>query len=316
MVKADPAQRAPIPPAQPPVAGPVSMTGFAAASGHDLGHDWAWEIRSVNGKGLDLRLRMPEIEGLEAAARGAVAARAARGNIQLNLRLGRVDAGEGMRLSAPGLAAALTALAEVEARAAERGMALAPTSAAEVIAMRGVIEQGPVQTEDPGPLRTVLLTHLDRVLGEFVAMRRAEGAQIGAVIAAQLGRIEALTESAATIAAARKDDWAAQMRANLARVLEGAAGADPDRVAQELALLAVKADVTEEVDRLRAHVAAARALLAEAAPIGRRFDFLTQEFVREANTLCSKSGSSELTAIGLDLKQVIDQMREQIQNVE
>ncbi|MPL73690.1 uncharacterized protein (TIGR00255 family) [Rhodobacter sp. 140A] len=294
----------------------ISMTGFAARQGGGLGHDWAWEIRSVNGKGFDLRPRLPDVEGLEAAVRAAVAAVAARGNISLTLRLARSEGAEGLRLSEPGLQAALTALARVEAAAGERGLALAPTRAADLLALRGVIEQGAPEIADPAALRAALLADLAPLLDDFAAMRAAEGAQIGAVIAAQIDRIAALTEAAAEAAEARRPETAAALQAALARVLDAAPGADPQRVTQELAMLAVKADVTEEVDRLRAHVRAARALLAEAGPVGRKLDFLTQEFVRESNTLCSKSGSTALTAIGLDLKAVIDQMREQIQNVE
>jgi len=294
----------------------ISMTGFAAAQGSAQGYDWAWDIRSVNGKALDLRLRLPDIEGLEPLVRAAVGQFAARGNISANLRLSRVDAAEGLRLSATGLRAALAALREIESVAATEGMALAQTTAADVLTLRGVLEQGPAQMDDPAALRAALIASLEGALAEFAAMRAAEGAQIGAVIAAQLTRIAELTEAAAEAAEARRPDWEAGITAALARVIEGAGGADRDRVAQELALIAVKGDVTEEIDRLRAHIAAARDLLADPKPVGRRFDFLTQEFVREANTLCSKSGSSRLTAIGLDLKHVIDQMREQIQNVE
>ncbi|MCT2538406.1 YicC/YloC family endoribonuclease [Sedimentimonas flavescens] len=294
----------------------ISMTGFAAGQGGAQGYDWSWDIRSVNGKALDLRFRLPDVEGLEPLVRTAVGRFAARGNISANLRLTRVDAAEGLRLSASGLRAALAALRDIESVAAAEGMALAQTTAADVLTLRGVLEQGPVQMEDPAALRTALIASLEGVLTEFAAMRAAEGAQIGAVISAQLTRIAELTEAAAEAAEARRPDWEAGITAALARVIEGAGGADPDRVAQELALIAVKGDVTEEIDRLRAHIAAARDLLADPKPVGRRFDFLTQEFVREANTLCSKSGSSRLTAIGLDLKHVIDQMREQIQNVE
>lgn len=303
----------PTPPSSP---GPVSMTGFAARSGTGEGHEWSWDIRSVNGKGLDQRLRLPEIEALETAVRGAVAHCVARGNIQLSLRLNRIEGGEGLRLSEAGLAAALAAVQAVEAKAASQGIALAPSRASDLITLRGVIETGAPELADPAPLRAALLADLGPLLGEFVAMRRAEGARLGAVIAAQIDRIEALTESAAVEAEARRPEMRASLEAALARVMQGAPGADPARIAQELALLTVKADVTEEIDRLHAHVAAARALLADSAPIGRKLDFLTQEFVREANTLCSKSGSTALTAIGLDLKAVIDQMREQVQNVE
>lgn len=295
----------------------VSMTGFAARSGSGAGHDWAWDVRSVNGKGLDLRLRLPEgIEGLEVEARAAVAQVAARGNVTLNLKLSRQAGVEALRISPTGLAAALEALARIGAAAGQRGVPIAPASAAEILTLRGVIEQGAAASEDSGELKALLLADLTLLLADFAAMRAAEGTQIGAVIAAQVDRIAALTHQAAEAAEARRPEIAAQLQANLARVLDGAPGADPARVAQELALLAVKADVAEELDRLRAHITAARALLSDSAPVGRKFDFLTQEFVREANTLCSKSGSARLTAIGLDLKHVIDQMREQIQNVE
>ena len=290
------------------------MTGFAAVSGSGQGHDWVWEIRSVNGKGLDLRLRLPELEGLEGAARAALTQRVSRGNIQLSLRLARGSAAERLRLSGPGLTAALAALREIEEAARLHGVSLAPARATDLLSLRGVLDQGGAEAEDQAPLRDALLADLDRLLVDFLAMRAAEGRQLGGIIVAQIDRIAELTEQAATVAEARRPEVAAALQASLARVLE--TGGDPQRVAQELALLAVKADVTEEIDRLRAHVAAARALLAEPGPIGRKFDFLTQEFVRESNTLCSKSGSTALTAIGLDLKHVIDQMREQIQNVE
>ncbi|PTV96926.1 uncharacterized protein (TIGR00255 family) [Rhodobacter aestuarii] len=296
--------------------GPLSMTGFASLSGSGLGYDWSWEIRSVNGKGLDLRLRMPEVEGLEAQVRAAVSRAATRGNVQLNLKLTPTSGSEKLRLSDPALSAALTALRQVEEAASNHGVTLAPTRASDLLSLRGVVEQGGAEVVDPAALRTLLLADLDSLLDSFVAMRAAEGGQLCGVIVAQLDRIAQLTDSAAEVAEARRPEMATNLHAALARVMEDAPGADPQRVAQELALLAVKADVTEEIDRLRAHVAAARGLLEENGPVGRKFDFLTQEFVREANTLCSKSGSTALTAIGLDLKHVIDQMREQIQNVE
>ncbi|RWR05012.1 YicC/YloC family endoribonuclease [Paenirhodobacter populi] len=291
------------------------MTGFAARQGAGAGHDWMWDMRSVNGKGLDLKLRLPDVEGLEAAVRAAVAGVAARGNISVTLRLSRAKQAEVLRLSPEGLRGALAAVAAVGQAAAERGMELAPTRATDILALRGVIETAPPEIEDPDALRIALLADLDGLLHDFSAMRRAEGGRIGTVIAGQVERIAQLTEEAAVVAEARRPEAAAALQAALARVAP-VPGADPQRVAQELALIAVRADVTEELDRLRAHVAAARALLVQGGPIGRKFDFLTQEFVREANTLCSKSGSTRLTAIGLDLKHAIDQMREQIQNVE
>lgn len=294
----------------------VSMTGFAARRGEGAGFSWSWEIRSVNGKGLDLRLRMPDwIDGLEPAIRGAVSQRVARGNISLALKLSRTAGEDSLRVNSAGLAAVLTAMATVRAGAESAGIPLATPSAAEVLNLRGVIDQGG-DVEDTAPLLAALRADLDPLLADFTAMRASEGKALAKVISAQIGQIELLTSDAKAAADARRDEQARTLNENLARVMTGAAEADPDRVAQELALLVVKADVTEELDRLIAHVAAARALLTEKGAVGRKFDFLMQEFMREANTLCSKSGNAALTRIGLDLKTVIDQMREQVQNVE
>jgi uncharacterized protein (TIGR00255 family) len=297
-------------------AGVVSMTGFASLRAGSGGYERVWDIRSVNGKGLDLRLRLPDwVEGLEAAIRAAVGKTAQRGNVSLSLKLSRTDSGEGLRVSEAGLEAALAALASVEAAAMERGLSLTSATVAEVLGLRGVTDQGGDET-DTGAVLGLLTADMTRLLAEFAAMRRAEGTALASILTGQLARIAALTSAAAEAALARRPVAEAALRENLARVLAGAAEADPGRVAQELALLAVKADVTEEIDRLGAHITAARALLRDGGAVGRKFDFLTQEFMREANTLCSKAGSADLTRIGLDLKTVIDQMREQVQNVE
>ncbi len=296
--------------------GMISMTGFAARRGAGHGHDWAWDIRSVNGKGFDLRLRLPEgVEGLEQAVRAAVGVRVARGNVALGLKLSRDAGALGLRVSPAGLGAALAALKVIEEAAAKARLELREMTAAEILALKGVADPGG-EAEDSAPLLAALLANLAPLLDDFTAMRAAEGAALAGVIAAQIDRIATLTEAARTAAEARRPLMELALRDNLARVLAAAAEADPARVAQELALLTVKADVTEELDRLTAHVAAARALLAEPGAVGRKLDFLMQEFMREANTLCSKSGNVDLTRIGLDLKTVIDQMREQVQNVE
>ena len=194
-------------------------------------------------------------------------------------------------------------------------MTLAPAHAADVLAVRGVLDTSAVEI-DTAPLRAAILADLPPLLADFAAMRAAEGAALHAVIAGQLDTLARLTAEAATEASARRAAASTTLREALARVLANAEGVDEVRLAQELALIAVKNDVTEELDRLTAHIAAARALLADTAPVGRKFDFLMQEFMREANTLCSKAQSLALTRIGLDLKTVIDQMREQVQNVE
>ncbi len=294
-----------------------SMTGFASAQGALGPHSWAWEMRSVNAKGLDLRLRVPDwLDGLEAALRGDLGRALARGNVSLTLRLSRSgdEAGQ-LEVNQTVLASVLDAVARVEAEAVARKAVLAPTSAADLLGLRGVLEQATAE-EDPAPLVKVLLKEFESLVAAFVQMREAEGAALATVLNGQLTQVAALTAEAARKAEDRKPKVAAALRANLARVLDNSDGADPERVAQELAMLAVKADVTEEIDRLGAHVAAARDLLEAGGAMGRKLDFLMQEFNREANTLCSKAQNSELTAVGLELKAVIDQMREQVQNIE
>ena len=277
---------------------------------------WTWDLRSVNGKGLDVRLRVPDwIEGLEAALRPLLQARAKRGNITLSLRLTREDAAAAVTLNTAQMKATVQMLLEIEAEAMDQGLSLGPARATDIAVMRGVMEQGVTQ-DDPAPLRAALVAELPELIDAFDNMRLSEGAALHAVLIDQLDQVEALTAEAADLAEARKSEVAETLKRNLARVLDNTDGADPDRVAQELALLAVKADVTEEIDRLHTHVGAARDLLNEAAAVGRKLDFLMQEFNREANTLCSKAQNTELTRVGLALKALIDQMREQVQNVE
>ncbi len=296
----------------------ISMTGFAAGRGAGAGASWIWDIRSVNGKGLDLRLRVPDwIDGLELALRGEIGRAMGRGNVNLTLRVTRdVPEAEALRLNTATLRAVLAALSQVEAVSMEVGVTLAQPSPADVLTFRGVVEAGAAD-EDTAPLRAAILADLPGLLADFTAMRAAEGAALQAVILGQLDQISRLTEAAAAQAEARKTSQADTLRDAVGRLLAAQDHqADPARLAQELALLAVKTDVTEELDRLRAHVGAARDLLAEAGQVGRKLDFLMQEFMREANTLCSKAQDIGLTRIGLDLKTVIDQMREQVQNVE
>jgi uncharacterized protein (TIGR00255 family) len=295
----------------------VSMTGFAARKGQRAGAAWSWEVRSVNGKGLDLRLRLPEgIDGLEPLVRAELVRRVQRGTVSLTLKLTREAGPEPVRVNRAVLAAVLSGLAEVTAAAAGRGLDLCAPSAAEVLGLPGVLDRSPAEPDDTEPLRRALMADLPPLLDAFTATRSAEGAALVAVLGTQIDLIAALTADAAAEALLRRDAMGQSLQQSLARVLAGAAGVDQTRLAQELALIAVKADVTEELDRLTAHIAAARALLADPGPVGRRFDFLAQEFNREANTLCSKAQSIALTRIGLDLKTVIDQMREQVQNVE
>ena len=296
----------------------VSMTGFAARKGQGHGYSWVWDIRSVNGKGLDLRLRVPDwVDGLEPAIRADLGRALQRGNVSLTLKVSKdgSDGDGGLRVNHTVLAQMLTAIAEIEQAALNAGVTLAQASHADVLVMRGVLDQS-AGDDDTAPLRSALLADLGPLVADFQAMRKAEGVALAAVITAQIDLIAGLTASAAAETAARAATAQITLRDALSRVLANADGMDATRLAQELALIAVKTDVTEELDRLSAHVDAARALVDEAGQIGRKFDFLVQEFMREANTLCAKAQSLALTRIGLDLKTVIDQMREQVQNVE
>lgn len=299
---------------------PLSMTAFAASRGQGEGAlaawSWAWDMRSVNGKGFDLRLRVPDfIEGLEAAVRAEAGRVIGRGNVSINLKLSRTQGAETFRLNPAALGTTLKALADIAAAADLAGLSLAPPTAADVLSMRGVTEAAGAEEVDTAALLAPILQDFRQLLMAFDAMRASEGLALQAVLTAQIDGIEVLCRQARAAADARRPRAAELLRENVQRIL-GGTEADPQRLAQELALLAVKADITEETDRLTAHIAAARALLAQPGPVGRKFDFLAQEFNREANTLCSKSGDITLTRIGLDLKHLIDQMREQVQNLE
>ncbi|MBU3259791.1 YicC family protein [Roseovarius sp. PS-C2] len=292
------------------------MTAFASATGTHQAHGWTWDLRSVNGKGLDLRLRVPDwIEGLEAALRARLGKALTRGNVNLSLRVHAEDQSGQLTVNDALLDDILTAMAHVEARAMQTGVTLAPSTPADLLAMRGVLDAGGGD-QDTAPLRDALLKDFETLLTGFLEMRASEGAALRSILSGQLDQIAKLVEQAAAAAQVREGQMAETLRAQLARVTDNADPVDEPRVAQELALIAVKSDITEELDRLRAHVGAARDLLSQGVPIGRKLDFLSQEFNREANTLCAKSQHTGLTAIGLDLKAVIDQMREQVQNVE
>lgn len=293
-----------------------SMTGFASGTGTLAPYSWTWELRAVNGKGQDFRLRVPDwLDGFEIALRKKLGAAVSRGNITLALKISREDAAQSMQLNTSHLKAVISALADIEAHAKEANLDLAPTTAADIASIRGVLD-ATAGEDDTSALVQTLLAEADVLIEAFNKMRASEGAALKDIVVGQLDEIGALVSEAETLAAARQDEARAAMRRNLQRVLENTDGLDEDRVLQELAIIAVKADVTEEIDRLRAHLATAQGLMTSREAVGRQLVFLTQEFVREANTLCSKSQNADLTRCGLALKVVIDQMREQVQNVE
>jgi uncharacterized protein (TIGR00255 family) len=298
-----------------------SMTGFAAREGGDDRLSWRWELRSVNARGLDLRWRGPDgRDAVERKFRALAQARLARGSVNASLRLSRPAGASALSVNADALRAALDAAATAAAAAREAGFEVAPLSPDALLARPGVLE---AEDESADPAARVaqdaaILADGEAALEALVEAREAEGAQLAQILSAQVDHVESLVARAESAAAERAAQAGPALRRKIDALVEAGAPAEvgADRLAQELALLAVKGDVREELDRLRAHVAAARELIAADGPVGRRLDFLVQEFNREANTLCSKADFADLTAVGLELKTVIDQMREQAQNIE
>ncbi|WP_340110008.1 YicC/YloC family endoribonuclease [Pikeienuella sp. HZG-20] len=292
-----------------------SMTGFAVSESHVAGRRWRWEAKSVNGRGLDLRFRLAEgTEALEPQLRAAAAKRFSRGNIGFTLRADGGDETGAPALNEAALAAVIDAARAGEAQASASGLDLAPTTIGQILALRGVMAPGGAGLDDAA--LSALGEGFAELLRDLETSRAAEGARAGELFTGFIDRIEDLTKEAEAAYAASRTTAPARLAEKVAALMGAGADIAPERLQQELALLAVKADVREELDRLSGHVAAARALIGQTGPIGRKLDFLTQEFNREANTLCSKATSAELTSIGLELKVVIDQMREQAQNVE
>jgi uncharacterized protein (TIGR00255 family) len=294
------------------------MTGYARAQGADDRRRWVWEARSVNGRNLEIRCRVPQgFERLENPARGAVGAKLKRGNVSLSLTIASERQAKPLRINRA-LLAELGLLVEEVRKAG----AAAPTADG-LLRVRGVIEEeeneGEESEEALAVLDKALARTLDDALEALAAARAAEGKELARVIDGHVAEIDALCSRAAERARMQIGTVRARFEAQLAELLERAPALSEERFAQEVALLVGKADVREELDRLAAHIAQARALLADARPdnpVGRKFDFLCQEFNREANTLCSKSADIELTRIGIDLKGAVERMREQIQNVE
>jgi uncharacterized protein (TIGR00255 family) len=292
----------------------VSMTGFAEAHGSRDGTRWRWEVKSVNGRGLDLRLRTPQgFDGIEPPARTLAGERFKRGSFQAALTFESGETGKGLRVDPAALAAAVRIAREV---AAETG--LAPARIDGLLALKGVIVQEEAVEPDERERAMRDAAILETLATAFDALARAragEGNKILNVLKNQIDEIETLTNAAAMLAASQPAALRQKLAAQIKEVLIGTA-INEDRLTQEVALLALKADVREELDRLASHVHEARRLMASGEAVGRKLDFLAQEFNREANTLCSKSSDVELTRTGLALKAVIDQFREQAQNVE
>ena len=289
-----------------------SMTGFARVEGAHENWRFVWETRAVNGRGLEWRARLPAgFDALDPEMRAIAKKKLSRGSLNIGLTLSAGALAGGYSINQAMLADVVAMIGKIRSE-----IDCGKPQAEGLLALKGVIEQAEETMDEEAreALNAALLKSFAEVIDGLAAARRAEGASIGAVLADQFAAIENLTAAAAanaaTAPAAIRDRTAAQLK----ELLDGAV--PEDRLAQEAALLAIKADVREELDRLSSHVAAGRALLAKSGPVGRDLDFLTQEFNREANTLCSKAQDMDLKRIGLDLKRVIDQLREQVQNIE
>ncbi len=291
-----------------------SMTAFARQAGGLDDLTWTWEIKSVNAKGLEPRARLPQgLEALDARIRQRLPKRVARGSLQINLSIDRSAQEQGVRLNE----AVLTQLL-AEAKRLETEQGLAPARVDGLLAIKGVVEVlDPVQDEEAKEAREeALLADFDKAVEALLAARRAEGQHLLGVVNGLLEELLRLTQAAGDLAATQPQTLLERTRAQLDELLSGEAGVSPERLAQEVAILAAKADVREELDRLAGHIAAVSDLLEEGGAVGRRLDFLCQELNREANTLCSKSADMDLTRLGLDLKATVDQLREQVQNIE
>ena len=291
-----------------------SMTGFARAEGQMGVHGWSWELKSVNAKGLDMRVRLPPgLDALEGPVRERIAGKVKRGNVTASLTVARAPGSERIVVNE----AALEAMLSLPAKYAGR-IDPAPPRLDALLAVRGIVEviEAPDTEDERNRRSAAMLATLDQALERLAAARRNEGARLATLLAGQVAEIVRLVAAAGASAGARPEKLRARLDEQLKQLLESRPPLPEERLAQEAALLATRGDVREELDRLRAHCDAAVEMLAQPGAIGRRLDFLAQEFNREANTLCSKSADVELTRIGLDLKTAIDQFREQIQNVE
>lgn len=291
-----------------------SMTGFARSEGTSGRNRYAWELRSVNGKGLDIRLRLPPgLERLEPDVRRLITEKFSRGNLQATLTLTVAETKVEAVLNRDALAAVLALRAELG-----NLVDPSPLRLDTLMGIRGLVDirEAEEDQETVAARDAAILTSLDEAIGHLQRMREGEGTALAAVLKSQVARIAELAQVVEADPSRTPEEIARKLSFQLAALLQEAPTLDRDRLHAEAALLATKADLREEIDRLKAHVAAANELIDKGGPVGRRLDFLAQEFNRESNTICSKSNSAAVTSAGIELKVVIDQFREQVQNLE
>ena len=291
-----------------------SMTGFARSHGVSGAYAWAWELKSVNAKGLDLKLRLPMgWDAIDALVRGRAAEALSRGSVFANLVVSREGVMPVARINEPVLAAVLATLKDLGGKTNA-----APPTLDGILSLKGVMDvTEPEETEeDRKAAEAAIIAGFTEALKGLEQMRHNEGAALGRVLADRLAEIAALAGRAEAAPGRKAEAIKARLVEQVAALLDASQRLDPDRLHQEAILLATKADIREELDRLAAHVAQARKLLSGGGAVGRRLDFLSQELNRESNTLCAKANDMELTNIGLELKAVVEQFREQVQNLE
>ena len=292
----------------------LSMTGFGRAEGQIDDFSWSWELRSVNGKGLDVRLRLPAgFEHLEQHVRKSCQQKLSRGNIQVALSVNKSGGQSNITVNSAALQTVMKTISDMESTTD-----LAPSSAAQILSLRGVIES---ETEAPTDavqkqLDSAILGALNDALSNLLEHKKSEGAELKSVLKDQLDQMMALTNTAQNDPNRSAEAITEKLRLQVGKLLGATSSLDESRLHQEAALIATKADIAEELDRLSAHFNSAHQLLDEGSPAGRKLEFIAQELNREANTLCSKSNAVSVTETGLALKVVIDQFREQVLNVE
>jgi uncharacterized protein (TIGR00255 family) len=291
-----------------------SMTGFARSQGNAGGYSWAWEIRSVNAKGLDLRLRLPPgWDAIEQPVRARAGEVLARGTLHATLNVDREGAAPVVKVNEDVLQAVIATMNALAGRVEAQ-----PARLDGILAIKGVIEvtDAAESEAERTSAQAAVIKGFDAMLGELVKMRRHEGEALGRVLGARLAEISALVARAEAAPGRKPDAIKARLAEQIAELLDASERFDPDRLHQEAILIASKADVREELDRLTAHVAQATKTIRDGGAVGRRLDFLAQELNRETNTLCAKANDMELTNIGLELKSLVEQFREQVQNLE
>ena len=291
-----------------------SMTGFSRSQGTSGPTTFEWELKSVNAKGFDMRMRLPPgFDEIEAVARKRAGEHLSRGTVYANLTVKRANAASVVRVNED----VLNAILRIASDVAGKIDAVAP-SIDGLLAIKGVIEvvESEADEAEDTPAKAAVTQSFDEALRSLIAMRKREGETLGLILNQRMDEIESLMKRAEAAPGRKPDAIRARLGEQIAALLETSDRFDADRLHQEAVMIAAKADIREELDRIASHIAQAREMIGKGGAVGRRLDFLAQEFNREVNTCCSKSNDLELTNVGLEMKTIVEQFREQVQNLE